>query len=364
MKIALGFLLVALFISCAHSKGMSPDVSSPSAPSGITQVSVIDTNFDGSVLYEDFIRRRTEGPLIPGMMQALVPQGMAYWENENLMIISNYMSDESAGVLSFVNMENGQLEKSIFLFEQDGNPHKGHLGGLAISRSHLWLASGQGVYYLSLDDLKHIEDLERVMLPQLIVTETKGSFATYSDNILWVGEFTLNNGRYPVSETHEFQSRDGGTHRAWLGGYILNDETDLVDERNTNSGKIVPDYILSIADKVQGALFYGDKIILSESYGRKNYSRLHEFNNPMKEESHIAYGLNPEEDIPFWFLDDINRAGEMIIPPMSEAIVLFENKVAVLFESSAMKYRDTALYPLDKIQFIPVEIFDEKTGAE
>jgi len=334
-----------LLLSCAGSQKKTLVVYE------VKQESVVETDLGSSMLYEQFNQLRIEGPVIPGLMQPLVPQGMAYWEEKDLMIISNYMSDDSAGALAILDMETGALEKALFLYNHDGTPHRGHLGGLAVSREHLWIASDTGIYYMALDKLISTEDLQKLYLPEIIVTETKGSFATFSDSVLWIGEFTLKNGRYPVSETHRIETPGGTEHRGWVGGYSLNDETDMIDLEKIISGKVYPDYILSIPDKIQGAVFFENKILLSESYGRKNYSRLFIYDNPYADIS------NEIGERQLRFLDGNNKTGEITVPPMSEAVVLYKNDIAVLFESAADKYRDTALFPLDRIQFLPVETF-------
>ncbi len=351
MKYLILFLHVLLLISCAGDRAVISGQKVLSAEVEIEQRSVIDTEFDDSDLYQQFNQLRIEGPIIPGLMQPLVPQGMAYWKEKDLMIISNYNSDGSAGTLTIIKMDTGILEKVLILENHDGTPHTGHLGGLAVSREHLWIASGSGVYHISLNKLFTAENQEKIYLPEIIVTETKGSFATFSDSTLWIGEFTLKNGSYPVSEAHQIITPSATVQLGWLAGYTLDDETDMIGLENTVSGKVYPDFILSIPDKIQGAVFFENKILLSESYGRKNYSRLFIYDNPLEDKS------NGVEGEPLWFLDGINKTGEIIVPPMSEAVVLYGNNIAVLFESAADKYRDTALFPLDRIQIFPVKSF-------
>ncbi len=169
----------------------------------VTQQQVLPEYTGPDYLYPVFNELRQEGPVIPGMGEQLVPQGMAYWQQEDLMIISHYADDKTAGALTFVRMEEGKLEKTLYLNDSGSTPHTGHLGGLAVSAEHLWIASGAGVYPLTLSSLLEYPDGERVVLPQQIGTETKGSFASYHDGVLWVGEFTRADGSYPVPGTHQ-----------------------------------------------------------------------------------------------------------------------------------------------------------------
>ena len=354
--LAFGFWILS---GCAGSgsRAVSADIE-------INSQAVVDTSFEDSFLYERFRLNREEGPLIPGLSQNLVPQGMAYWKNPDLMLISNYADDGSAGVITVLSWTTGRFEKALYLYNQDGSPHIGHLGGLAISDRFLWVASGSGVYSIALEDIKNSKSGESIQLSRLFETETKGSFATYSDGILWVGEFTRQNGEYPVPESHHRATASGMTNYAWLGGYKLDRETETLRRGKDSSGKIAPDYILSIPDEVQGAAFVDHMIVLSLSYGRKNKSRLEMYADPISDVSvspEKLYSFSPDPT-DLWILDDDLLLDRMIIPPMSEAVVLLGENLAVLFESGASKYRDTAQSPLDRIQIIPVQAVSAKEG--
>jgi len=350
-------LTIVIFFSCTSQDIKITEQSEVFVKKEIGQLSVVDTVFENSVLYQQFSRWRKEGPIIPGLQQALVPQGMAYWEECSLMIISNYMSDDTAGVLTVINMADEALDKVLYLYNADKTFHKGHLGGLAVSRDYLWIASDPGIYYVSLETIRAAEVGGKIFLSELIETETKGSFATFSDNILWVGEFTREDGSYPVPKHHNRIARDGNFHRGLLAGFELNTLTDMINIENKIGGRVIPDFILSIPDEIQGAVFIHDKILLSASFGRNNSSRLLLFNNPLSEQSHQSQEVFPSRDIPLWFLDDINLIGKIIVPPMTEAVTIYKNTIAVLFESAALKYRRTASFPVDRIQFLPLNAF-------
>jgi len=350
-------LTIIILFSCTKHDIEISKQSEVFVKNEIDQQSVVDTVFEKSVLYQQFSKWRIEGPLIPGLQQALVPQGMAYWEECDLMIISNYMSDGTTGVLTILNMVDETLDRVLYLYNADKAPHNGHLGGLALSRDYLWIASGPGIYYVSLETIRAVQSGDKIFLSEFIETETKGSFATYSENILWVGEFTREDGSYSVPSYHHSIARDGNSHRGWLAGYKLDVLTDMINLENKISGKVLPDYILSVPDEIQGAIFLQDKILLSASYGRNNSSRLLLFNNPLTEQSHQSCIVFPNKNIPFWFLDDINKIGKITVPPMSEAVVFYKDSIAVVFESAASKYRRTASFPIDRIQFLTLDAF-------
>lgn len=310
----------------------------------VTQESVTETSFEGSYLYEKFRESRSEGPLIPGLVQDLVPQGMAV--HEDMIIISNYSSAGKAGTIAIVNLESGSFEKILYLKNDDGSDHTGHLGGLAAGSKNLWISSGKGVYYLPYPVLMEAMSGDTLQLPPIILTETKGSFATFHNGYVWIGEFTRSNGDYPVPQSHWRIRADGKKNRAWLGAYL---PENLLKSRESH----FPDKIYSIPDEVQGAAFADDYLYLSMSYGRKNYSRLETYRRLDHEEPHEVISPGNERETALWILDETSLIGNMDIPPMSEAVVKQGDDLYVLFESGASKYRDTALFPLDKIQLVP-----------
>lgn len=350
MKKILLLPLVFLLLSCATGTFRSTAENGQQIP--VTQESVVSYDFNNSVIFRDFARMQSDGPIIPGLTQQLVPQGMACFAEEDLMIISCYMSDGSAGALSVVDMETGLLQKVLYLYNGDNTPHTGHLGGLAASKEHLWIASDPGIYPLARSVVTEAEDNARILLPSALPTETNAMFATSTDGVLWIGEFTRSDGNYPTDPSHHVAGRDGKTNSGWLGGYALEEATDLTSSSFSPSDKLQPDVILSIPFDVQGAVIHEDYILLSTSYGRKNNSRLLVYENPLKQLPHTSAELASGKSVGIWFLDDLNFKAQISLPPMSEALVWYEQSIAVLFESAAEHYRSSAYYPVDRIQLL------------
>jgi hypothetical protein len=191
-----------------------------------------------------------------------------------------------------------------------------------------------------------------------VPTAAKGSFATFADGILWVGEFTSRDGSYSVPDFHHFKNHEGNVNHGWMAGFILDSESDMINFDYKISGVSYPDYILSIPDEVQGAAFIKGRIILSQSYGRKNDSRISVYLDPLGEPAHSVFTTDDGRSIPVWILDDLNLEVEIIAPPMTEGIVNYKSSAAVLFESGSDKYRSTALHPQDRIDILKKIIED------
>ena len=59
--------------------------------------------------------------------------------------------------------------------------------------------------------------------------------------------------------------------------------------------------------------------------------------------------------------DGVNRVADLAAPPMSEGVADCGGKLAVLFESSALKYRPGALFPQEHLQFLSLDAFHAET---
>jgi len=320
----------------------------------LIQQEIAGIDFDKSKIYTQYNRLRKEGPVIPGIFQSAVPQGTAYHANADLILISNYMSDGRPSCVTVVSMKDGLLKKTLWLLNPDGSQHTGHVGGLAVSNEHLWIASGKGVYYVSLETLENQQNNNELTMTRFIPTAAKGSFATFSNGILWIGEFTSLDGKYPVPESHYLKTSDGNINHGWMAGFILDSQSDMINLNNKIDDLSYPDYILSIPHEVQGAAFIDNSILLSQSYGRKNDSRITIYLDPRNEPPHTTIAIDHDNPIPVWVLDQQNLVAKIIAPPMSEGIVNYKGSAMVLYESGSDKYRSTSRDQNDRIDILKI----------
>ncbi|MCD6398284.1 MAG: hypothetical protein J7L71_12175 [Spirochaetaceae bacterium] len=350
-------VLLLIFFSCTSGSKQTTvqdkDEENFQIPK-LTQQEIVSSESDESEEYTLYNGIRDEGPVIPGIFQSAVPQGMAYYAEADLMFISNYMFDSRPSCITVLTMNDGLLKKILWIHNPDGSVHTGHVGGLAVSKKHLWIASGKGVYYVALEDPNALPNNSNLSMTAFVPTAAKASFATFSNGVLWVGEFTSMDGSYSVPVSHYFKTAEGHLNHAWLAGFRLGPLTDLMNQDNSVDGVANPNYILSIPDEVQGALFVDDRIILSQSYGRKNNSRISVYSNPLKDPADSSYTADDSRSIPVWILDESNFEQEIIAPPMTEGIVDYMGSAAVLFESGSDKYRASAKNPQDRIDILNI----------
>ncbi|HDQ13498.1 MAG TPA: hypothetical protein ENN41_01605 [Sediminispirochaeta sp.] len=284
-----------------------------------------------------------EGPVIPGLFNAAVPQGLAYIPQQKLLAISSYMSDRQASVLIFVSLEDGGLHKALSLENVDGSAHRGHVGGLAVVGDRLWIASGKEFYSVPLVKVEEAKDGGKLTLPPAAYSEVNCDTAASHGETLLIGEFWSDDERYPTADSHKISTPGGSRYSALMAGFSLEESP---------TGWVEPDFLLSIPDKVQGAVFFDDKIILSRSYGRRNLSELSIYRSPMSSEEPDVFVLRNGTSSPLWYLEEEYLMKKIAAPPMSEGISLVGDRIAVLYESGADTYRYSARFPQDRIHFL------------
>jgi hypothetical protein len=283
------------------------------------------------------------GPVIPGLNEGGVPQGLAYLKDQDSILISLYFEDGQASMISIISDKTGKLTKSLALVDENDSPHKGHVGGIAVSKKYLWVGSDR-LYRVPLSDVSKAKAIDVLRLKPAFATESKTAYLACSEQVLWVGEFVLDKDP-KANPAHHLKDRDGQPRDAWVSGYVLDEQDDAKAKGLAANDPLPPDFVLAVRSKVQGIAFLRNQVCLSISYGR---------NNPSKGRPHQMVKMQNGTIVPVWFLDGKNRIKEIAYPPMSEGIVPCKNGFAVICESGAKKYRKGAKHePLDYVVRIP-----------
>lgn len=307
--------------------------------------------------YSLFFNYATAGPVIPALSHNYIPQGLTYLPEKNWLLGTIYADQKDTSTVLFViDNSSGKLIKAFNLYLDSETIYTGHAGGVTLSERHLWIASDAKVYQFDLDEVVSEADNVKLIAKSIHDVETRASFISYYEGYLWVGEFTLEKNhadylKYPHKESHHLKSSSGKEYLAWTVGYRLENDNFPADG--------LPEGILAHINKIQGLAFSKDMIYLSQSYGRANNSYLYGFNNILKDEEDLSVDLNGKK-VSLWFLELNKRPKKITLPPLSEGIVLDEDKLYILFESGADKYRTTTnKYPLDRIQVLSTAIMAE-----
>ena len=289
------------------------------------------------------------GPIIPGLQQSAVPQGLAYSNVYDLLFISYYFEDKQhPSAVAVIRRADGEAIQTLTLKEDDYTFHYGHVGGLAVHDDILWVASRDKVYQYDFRDFLDGAPQQSISPIQRFRPEAWASFSTYHDGILWIGEFVYQDSRYHSVPSHHTKNLADQPHYAWICGYgtsTLSDETPF------------PQYILSVRQKVQGIQWSKKHVFLSISWGRRNDSLIAVYRNPLNDPPHKQIPSENGETIPLWYLDETNLLEEIILPPLSEGITMVNGQLAILFESGAQKFQFGGRAPLDRLLLLNVNSY-------
>ena len=282
------------------------------------------------------------GPVIPGLRQGAVPQGLAYSNIHDLLFISSYFEKKQfPSSVAVINQTTGRAIQTLSLKESDSGFHYGHVGGLAVDERFLWVASHEKVYQYELDAFLNGGEQQDIAPSLVFQPESQASFSTYDAGRLWVGEFVWQDSPYHSAPLHHTRTPAGQTHYAWICGY---------ETSSLGIGKYQPPhYILSVRQKVQGIQWSEQYVFLSISWGRRNDSVLAVYRNPLRDppQKHIAWDNG--RTTPLWYLDETNLISETLLPPLAEGITMVNGKLAILFESGARKFQIGGKAPLDQL---------------
>jgi len=321
----------------------------------ITQTSVVKprkTNMFKE--YDEYFQMCEQFCIIPGLKEGLIPQGLGYIPSKDWIVVSSY-SANGPSVLSFLERRTGEYIKSLTILNEDGTYYNGHAGGIAVSELNLWISSEKYLRKIPLDDVFKAETGDEIRIESKFNTGTNASFASYNDGIIWVGEF-YHYDNYLTDESHYYKIETGERNNAWIVGFKLDNETDnpanIIMEGETNP--VVPDYIISCPDIVQGMAFLNcdDRLALSKSYGRTNDSTIQIYDINIGD--NVSQIKIEDKNIPMWVLSKLNLEKELLVLPMSEGIIQIEDYFYILYESAAKKYLMTTKYATDYIWKVPV----------
>lgn len=231
--------------------------------------------------YKIFDRGRAK---IPGHDTRWIPQGLTSWPEQDALVISYYDGDHTKkSRLAIIDRASGKKRKILEL------PESGHVGGVAMSRLYLWVASSGKVSRVSKTALANTGDGGRVPYDGSAKVPAS-SFATMEgDHVLWLGTFT--------------RGKTATAYRYPLGAG---------DALPGKPGKV------KIPSNVQGMAVFGKKIVLSRSFSRSadSWIEVHSVRKPT------------------------GKGRRIVAPNMSEGVVFSGGELHVLYESGAKKYRD------------------------
>ncbi len=284
--------------------------------------------------------------LIPGLNEAMTPQGISWSEKTGLSYVTSYaMVDTIPSAISAVDPVTGEFAAEYYLFQEDGSPFTSHVGGIAVVGDRVYVSAkldNDGSYSIAeipLADLPAAGSHD-VTVKKTIPLPVSPSFLNYSEGMLWVGNFYHPKGNYNLSTGMQFTTPSAdGDYGCYILGYPLasDDEGLTVSEGERYP---VPSVVLAAPDRIQGVVMVGDTVYLSQSYGRTANSTILAYRLPELGSEGLTIDVSGKE-VPAHILDSKNQTAAITAMPMTEGLCVGpEGSVLVLFESGSSRYKD------------------------
>lgn len=341
-------LCLCLLCGCGGSAPTPEAEALPEESDGgltLTQTQTVKSEkYLGQNEFADFLSLAQKNYLIPGLNEAAIPQGMSYCADTGLLYISAYYKvDAVPSVIMALDGESGELVAEYRLYHPDGSPFVSHVGGLAAAGDYLYVSAAldnDGSYSVALIPLGDLpaEGSHDVTVEETVSLPVSPSFLSYSQGILWVGNFYHPSADYGLSTGMNFTTGTAdGDFGCYILGFVLEDSGALGGGTGVSP---TPDYVLVAPDRIQGMVFCEDgTVLLSQSYGRKNNSALLRYDLEL-DRAEVTVSVGGSQ-VPAFLLDSSVQREALTAMPMTEALAIGgDGSILVLFESGAMAYND------------------------
>jgi hypothetical protein len=290
------------------------------------------------IVYSDYVENKELECKIPGLSDGYVPQGLCYVDGKDAHILSGYNEEYLA---LYVVRDDGYVE--IISVDAEGNRTESHGGGVACEGSYVYVANNTTVLIYNLSDFMNAKDKEKVKPVDEWDLPVKSACVYTDGDYIYFSEF--HDGSVYVSDpAHTYTTPAGDENHAYTVAYKLDSEGGF--------NVAEPEFIISVKDKVQGFMKYGDTYAVSTSWGLSS--------------SHLTFykGIGDSgktvtvsgKDVPLYYLDSSNMAKDVLMPAFSEDLDVVNGRVIVGFESACNKYIVGKFFFANKVISYPLEI--------
>ena len=344
----------ALLCGCGGAAASASEPASlPAASSAsglrLTQSDAVTSKeYEKNSAYADFLAAAQPAYLIPGLQEGAIPQGMGLCKANGRLYVSSYFTaDDLPSVITALDAQSGALTAEYFLYQPGGAAFDSHVGGVAVSDTTLYVSArldndgGYSIAALPLNELAE-SGSQDVTVETTIQLPVSPSFLNYSDGVLWVGNFYHPDKDYGLSPAMNFTTASqDGEYGCYILGYRLGADEAVRMTPAAGEAYPIPDYVLAAPDRIQGMTLTQDgRVLLSQSYGRKNDSALLSYALDLSRTPALTVPVGNAQ-VPCWVLDSACAGTHLTAMPMTEALSLApDGGIYVLFESGAMHYSD------------------------
>lgn len=302
--------------------------------------------------YADFYRLAEENAILPALSEGYVPQGLSHDPSNGYTYVSAYHYSGAEPSIIAVLDEYGTLVAEYLLYKADGSEYTGHVGGIAVSESALYVSYSYSVMTIPLDELT-LGGSQRVTLSNSFAIPVQPSFLYYEDGILWAGNYyAAGSSDYPLGKHFNFttMNADGTALGSYalayrLEGDLMPNQETFTDSNGTEYTFAAPNHVIALSEKVQGFAYKNGTVILSTSLaGANSHLYVHTADITKASETISLYG----REYPMTVLSSESLANDIVALPMSQGIDFTANgRLLVSFESGASKFSYS--YPTDNI---------------
>ena len=292
--------------------------------------------------------------VVPGMQQAFVPQGIAYRKDTNQFYVSEYLPFGTSR-LPVVDAQTGEMVAQYRMRYANGNPHTGHMSGVALSEKNLYLVNGTKaaqIIPLSTIDAADPDGVLQVDREIKLSTgaECKNSYAEISDGYLWIGNY--------YRAGHKNHSKKASeNYNVLIRGYKLDaKEADGLDTQykiDSPDTDYLPAalYALESESMIQGMTSAGKYIITATSYTKSTSDiNVYDISKQTQPDGYITIG---ETQIPVYKLKLEKSVKTM---EHVEEVCVVDGYLYVIYESGSHNCGDANRGPLaDQVWKVDLE---------
>lgn len=265
-----------------------------------------------------------------GLESGFTPQGLCFVKSQKWFLVSGYMKNKNlSSRIYVVSCKDNSFVKYVTI-KKGKTELKGHFGGIANFGDNVWISSDGEVLRISLEKIKIAKDSEKIEILDSFESKNGADFCFVNSGVLWIGEF-YKLWKYKTDITHHVRVGGKLNYHSMCFGYKI--------DPGSKYGilKPIPEKALSIPDIIQDIEICNNKIFTSSSYGISK-SNISVFRNVLNEKPATKTYFD-ESKIPLYVLSPSLLEKRYVLPEMSEGISVYSDRLYILFESAAKKYR-------------------------
>ena len=323
-----------------------------------TQGTHLNANAKGED-FQEFYSMAEPSFIFPGLNEHLIPQGIAYRKDTKQFYLSAYSEGEIKNrnsAIIVVDAETGKTKAQYQLLQPDGNSHRGHVGGIAVSDKNLYFANGKDIQRISLEtiDKAGINDYLTVEedITLTLGQECSNSYLEISDGYLWSGNYWAEGAaKFTKTKAHE-------AYPFLIRGYKLDSSqpSGLAAEYKAEGNEwydYIPAVIYTVdEDRIQGMTTIGNHLITSTSLW-ENDSQIYTYDLSKAVDTGQVIEFENEKKVPIHKLTLEKSVATM---PYIEEIAVAGGNLYAAYESGGMKFRKPSnKYPTDSVWKIDIE---------